>query len=39
VQVCPQQTLQFSGEYEQVGDRPGVSVVDLIARLQKEAQA
>jgi len=39
VQVCPQQTLRFSGEYEQVGDHPGVSVVDLIARLQKEAQA
>jgi NADH-quinone oxidoreductase subunit I len=37
VQVCPQKTLQFSQEYEQVGDCPWVGVVDLIARMQKDA--
>lgn len=39
VRVCPQQTLQFSKEYEQVGVSPGVGVVDLIGREQKEGRA
>lgn len=39
VQVCPQEALKFSMEYEQVSDTRYVGVVDLIARLDKDARS
>ncbi|MGA2401267.1 MAG: NADH-quinone oxidoreductase subunit I [Syntrophobacteraceae bacterium] len=38
VEICPTQTLQYSREYELVGETRSVCVIDSLARLAKQVE-
>ena len=38
VEICPTQTLQYSREYELIGETPSDCQIDLLARLKKQVE-
>ncbi|HYA40229.1 MAG TPA: NADH-quinone oxidoreductase subunit I [Syntrophobacteraceae bacterium] len=38
VEICPTQTLQYSGQYELVGETRSDCLIDLLARLNKRVE-